>query len=75
MVIGQHAKDNDLDINPIKGKALTNVRASGSDDAIKLVPPRQMSLENALEWIEEDELVEITPTSIRIRKKRVRPNS
>jgi GTP-binding protein len=69
MIIGEHAKDNDLDVNPIKGKALTNVRASGSDDAIKLVPPRDLSLELALEWIEDDELVEITPENIRIRKR------
>jgi len=73
MVIGIHSKDNDLDVNPIKGKALTNVRASGSDDAIKLVPPRVLTLESALEWIEEDELVEITPISIRIRKKQLDP--
>ena len=73
MVIGQHAKDNDLDVNPIKGKAQSNVRSSGADEAIKLVPPRQMSLENALEWIEDDELVEITPTSVRVRKKELDP--
>lgn len=73
MVIGEHAKSNDLDVNPIKGKALTNVRASGSDDAIKLIPPRVMSLENALEWIEDDELVEVTPKTIRIRKKDLDP--
>ena len=69
MVIGEHARENDLDVNPIKGKALTNVRASGSDDAIKLVPPRQLSLELALEWIEDDELVEVTPQTIRVRKR------
>lgn len=73
MVIGEHAKSNDLDVNPIKGKALTNVRASGSDDAIKLIPPRQMSLENALEWIEEDELVEVTPKTVRVRKRELDP--
>ena len=73
MVIGQHAKDNDLDVNPIKGKAQSNVRSSGADEAIKLVPPRQMSLENALEWIEDDELVEITPISVRVRKKELDP--
>lgn len=69
MIIGEHSRPNDLDVNPIKGKNLTNVRASGSDDAIKLVPPRKHSLERALEWIEEDELVEVTPISIRIRKR------
>jgi len=73
MVIGIHSKDNDLDVNPIKGKALTNVRASGSDDAIKLVPSKTLTLESALEWIEEDELVEVTPISIRIRKKQLDP--
>ncbi|MEJ5168390.1 MAG: EF-Tu/IF-2/RF-3 family GTPase, partial [Arcobacteraceae bacterium] len=74
MVIGEHSKDNDLDVNPIKGKQLTNVRASGSDDAIKLIPPKNHSLESALEWIEDDELVEITPISIRIRKRELDPN-
>ena len=73
MVIGQHAKDNDLDVNPIKGKQQSNVRSSGADEAIKLVPPRTMSLENALEWIEDDELVEVTPLSIRVRKKELDP--
>jgi GTP-binding protein len=73
MVIGEHARPNDLDVNPIKGKQLTNVRASGSDDAIKLVPPADMNLEKALEWIEDDELLEITPLNIRIRKKVLDP--
>ena len=75
MVIGQHAKDNDLDVNPIKGKAQSNVRSSGADEAIKLVPPRNMSLENCLEWIEDDELVEITPVSLRIRKRELDPTA
>jgi GTP-binding protein len=74
MIIGQHAKDNDLDVNPCKGKKLTNVRASGSDDAIKLTPPRNLTLEQALEFIDEDELVEVTPKSIRLRKKELDPN-
>jgi len=69
MVVGQHAKANDLDINPIKAKQQSNVRSSGADEAIKLIPPKVMSLENALEWIEEDELVEVTPISIRVRKR------
>ncbi|MEA5115021.1 MAG: translational GTPase TypA [Geobacteraceae bacterium] len=73
MIIGQHAKDNDLDVNPCKGKKLTNVRASGSDDAIKLTPPRILTLEQALEFIDDDELVEVTPTSIRLRKKELDP--
>ena len=74
MIIGQHAKDNDLDVNPCKGKKLTNVRASGSDDAIKLTPPRNLTLEQALEFIDDDELVEVTPKSIRLRKKELDPN-
>lgn len=74
MIIGEHSRPNDLEVNPIKGKNLTNVRASGSDDAIKLVPPRKNTLERALEWIEDDELVEVTPKNIRIRKKYLDPN-
>jgi len=69
MIIGEHSRSNDLVVNPIKGKAQSNVRSSGADEAIKLVPHRQMSLERALEWIEEDELLEVTPKNIRIRKK------
>ncbi len=74
MIIGEHARDNDLEVNPSKGKKLTNVRASGSDDAIKLTPPRIMSLEQALEFIDDDELVEVTPVSIRLRKKELDPH-
>ncbi len=73
MVIGEHSKANDLDVNPIKGKNLTNIRSSGADEAIKLVPPRVLNLENSLEWIEDDELVEVTPKSIRIRKRVLDP--
>ncbi|HOE91702.1 MAG TPA: EF-Tu/IF-2/RF-3 family GTPase, partial [Candidatus Cloacimonadota bacterium] len=69
MIVGEHNKDNDLVINVCRGKKLTNMRASGSDDAIKLSPPRFFSLELALEYIEDDELLEITPDSIRMRKK------
>jgi len=69
MVIGIHSRDNDLVVNPIKGKQLTNVRSSGTDEAVRLVPPIQMSLEYAVEFIDDDELVEITPESIRIRKR------
>jgi GTP-binding protein len=69
MIIGQHAKENDLVVNSCKGKKLTNVRASGSDEAIRLTPPRLLTLEQALEYIDEDELVEVTPKSIRLRKK------
>jgi len=73
MIIGEHSRANDLDVNPIKGKNLTNVRSSGADEAIKLVPPRAMTLESALEWIEDDELVEVTPKSIRLRKRYLDP--
>lgn len=69
MIIGIHSRDNDLVVNPIKGKQLTNVRASGTDEAVRLVPPINMSLEYAVEFIEDDELVEITPKSIRLRKR------
>ncbi len=69
MIIGIHARDNDLVVNPFKGKQLTNVRASGTDENIVLTPPVRMSLEQALEFIDEDELVEVTPNHIRIRKK------
>lgn len=69
MIVGEHSRSNDLTINPIKGKQQSNVRSSGADESIKLVPPRDMNLEKALEWIEDDELLEITPTSVRIRKR------
>ena len=73
MIIGEHSRENDLDVNPVKAKHLTNMRASGSDDAIKLTPPRDLNLERALEWIEEDEILEVTPKNIRIRKKMLDP--
>ncbi|MGF6737547.1 translational GTPase TypA [Paraburkholderia atlantica] len=69
MIIGIHSRDNDLVVNPIKGKQLTNVRASGTDEAVRLVPPVQLSLEYAVEFIDDDELVEVTPKSIRLRKR------
>jgi GTP-binding protein len=69
MIIGIHSRDNDLVVNPLKGKQLTNIRAAGSDENILLTPPIRMSLEQALEFIDDDELVEVTPTSIRLRKK------
>jgi GTP-binding protein len=69
MIIGIHTRDNDLVVNAMKGKQLTNVRASGTDDAIMLVPPIQLTLERALEFIEDDELVEVTPNHIRLRKR------
>jgi len=69
MIIGIHSRDNDLVVNPIKGKQLTNVRASGTDEAVRLIPPIDLTLEYAVEFIEDDELVEITPKSIRLRKR------
>jgi GTP-binding protein len=69
MVIGIHSRDNDLIVNPVKGKQLTNVRASGTDEAVRLIPPVALSLESAVEFIDDDELVEITPKNIRIRKR------
>ncbi|MEB0140000.1 MULTISPECIES: translational GTPase TypA [unclassified Undibacterium] len=69
MIIGIHSRDNDLVVNPIKGKQLTNVRSSGTDEAVRLVTPIQMSLEYAVEFIDDDELVEVTPKSIRLRKR------
>jgi GTP-binding protein len=74
MIIGIHSRDNDLVVNPIKGKQLTNVRASGTDEAVRLVPPIQMSLEYAVEFIDDDELVEVTPKSIRLRKRYLTEN-
>ncbi len=74
MIIGEHARQNDLVVNACKGKKLTNIRASGSDDAIRLTPPRILTLEQALEYIEEDELAEVTPSSIRLRKKHLDAN-
>ena len=68
-IIGIHSRSNDLVVNPLKGKQLTNVRASGTDEAIDLVPPIKLTLEQALEFINDDELVEVTPDSIRLRKK------
>ena len=68
-MIGIHSRSNDLTVNCLKGKQLTNMRASGTDEAIVLTPPIKMTLEQALEFIDDDELVEVTPQSIRIRKK------
>jgi GTP-binding protein len=69
MVVGEHARGNDLDVNITKEKKLTNMRASTADEAIRLVPPRRFGLEQAIEWIDDDELVEVTPKHLRIRKK------
>src|SRR3546814_2982516 len=69
MVIGEHSRGNDLEVNPMKAKQLTNMRASGKDEAVRLTPPRVMSLEQALAYIADDELVEVTPKSVRLRKR------
>ncbi|MBM3569379.1 MAG: translational GTPase TypA [Alphaproteobacteria bacterium] len=74
MIIGEHSRGNDLDVNPLKTKKLTNIRAAGKDDAVRLTPPRRMSLEQAIAYIDDDELVEVTPKSFRLRKKLLDPN-
>ena len=74
MIIGEHSRENDLEINVLKGKQLTNIRAAGKDEAVRLTPPIQMTLEKALAYIEDDELVEVTPKSIRLRKTFLDPN-
>lgn len=74
LILGEHSRENDLDVNPIKEKKLTNVRAAGKDEALLLVPPRRMSLEQAIAYIEDDELVEVTPTAVRLRKRYLDPN-
>jgi GTP-binding protein len=74
MILGEHSRDSDLDVNPIKEKKLTNIRAAGKDDAMLLVPPRRMSLEQAIAYIEDDELVEVTPGAIRLRKRYLDPH-
>ena len=74
MIIGENSRSDDLDVNPMKAKALNNIRASGKDEAVRLTPPRRMTLEQAIAYIEEDELVEVTPKSIRLRKQVLNPS-
>jgi len=74
MIIGENSRSDDLDVNPMKAKALNNIRASGKDEAVRLTPPRRMTLEQAIAYIDEDELVEVTPKSIRLRKKVLNPS-
>jgi GTP-binding protein len=74
MVIGENAKPEDLEVNPMKSKALTNFRASGKDDSIRLTPPKRMTLEQAIAYIDDDEMVEVTPKSIRLRKRFLDPH-
>jgi len=74
MIIGEHSRDNDLEVNPLKGKQLTNIRAAGKDEAVKLTPPVRLTLEQAIAYIDDDELVEVTPGSIRLRKRLLDPH-
>ena len=74
MIIGEHSRDNDLEVNPLKGKKLTNIRASGSDEAVRLTTPVRMSLEEAIAYIDDDELVEVTPKHVRLRKRHLDPH-
>jgi GTP-binding protein len=71
MIIGEHSRPNDLDVNPLRAKQLTNIRAAGRDDNVLLTPPLRLTLEQALAYIEEDELVEVTPRSVRLRKRQL----
>jgi GTP-binding protein len=74
MIVGEHTRGNDLEVNVLKGKKLTNIRTHSKDEAVRLTPPIRMTLEKALAYIEDDELVEVTPKSIRLRKKLLDPN-
>jgi GTP-binding protein len=74
MIVGEHSRDNDLDVNAVREKKLSNMRASGSDDAVRLVPYKQLTLEQCIEFIADDELVEVTPKSLRMRKKVLQAN-
>ena len=74
MIVGEHTRDNDLEVNVLKGKQLTNIRAAGKDEAVRLTPPIRMTLEKALAYIDDDELVEVTPKSIRLRKALLDPH-
>ena len=74
MIVGENSRDNDMDINVLKGKQLTNIRAAGKDEATILIPPRKMSMEDMMSYIKDDELVEVTPKSLRLRKKFLSPN-
>ena len=73
MIVGEHTRDNDLEVNVLKGKKLTNIRTHSKDEAVRLTPPIQMTLEKALAYINDDELVEVTPKSIRLRKRFLDP--
>jgi GTP-binding protein len=74
MIVGENSKDNDLVVNVVRAKQLTNIRSAGADEALTLIPPRKMSLEQAMSYIEDDELVEVTPKNIRLRKRFLKEN-
>jgi GTP-binding protein len=74
MIVGEHTRENDLEVNVVKGKKLTNIRASGKDENVLLTPPMKLTLEKAMSYITDDELVEVTPRSIRLRKRWLDPN-
>jgi len=74
MIIGQHSRENDLEVNPLKGKKLSNVRASGTDEAVRLTTPITLSLEESIAYIDNDELVEVTPKAVRMRKRHLCPH-
>jgi GTP-binding protein len=74
MIVGENAKPEDLEVNPLKAKALTNFRVSGKEDTIRLTPPKRLTLEQAIAYIDDDELVEVTPKSIRLRKRHLDPH-
>jgi GTP-binding protein len=74
MIVGEHTRDNDLEVNVLKGKKLTNIRTTSKDEAVRLTPPIRMTLEKALAYVQDDELVEVTPKSVRLRKKLLDPN-
>jgi GTP-binding protein len=74
MIIGQHSRENDLEVNPLKGKKLSNVRASGTDEAVRLTTPITLSLEETIAYIDNDELVEVTPNAVRMRKRHLDPH-
>jgi GTP-binding protein len=75
MILGEHNRDNDLEVNPLKGKKLTNIRAAGKDEAVVLTPPVRLTLEQAIAYIADDELVEVTPRAIRLRKRHLDPHA
>ena len=74
MIVGEHTRGNDLEVNPLKAKQQTNIRASGKDEAVTLTPPKRLSLEQAIAYIADDELVEVTPNNIRLRKRHLDPH-